>query len=183
MKESKSGSEEKWNVERCGFYGFSVFTGIHCFVLSLMVRLRCPTPRETDTDKLTQNRMGISVDVCLSAMWTPHNAVQPIFISLGIGLDVGQCEHTITKGSHGVFPQTHVYNSTGKTENLNVQLPILGNYQKPTNFKLRDLIGLWWHACVTFWHLWQAFWTLGTQQSGEIISSASITCGDCCLRG
>ena len=100
MKESKSGSEEKWNVERCGFYCFSVFTGIDCFVFSLMVRLRCPTPRETDTDKLSRNPMGISVDVCLSVVWTPpHNSVQPIFICLSIRLDVGQSEHTINKNA------------------------------------------------------------------------------------
>ena len=45
---------------------------------------------DTDTDKLAQNPMGICVGVCLCAVWRSLlNFIQPISISLFIGLGVG----------------------------------------------------------------------------------------------
>ena len=51
-----------------------------------MVRLHYPnTETETDTDKLTQNPMGVWMDVCLfTAQTATHNSIQPICISLGV---------------------------------------------------------------------------------------------------
>ena len=43
--------------------------------------------------------MGICVGICLSAVWTPYNSMQSIFIFFCIGLGVGLYIYTIS----GVF--------------------------------------------------------------------------------
>ena len=67
--------------------------------LHLVLTMAClhrQKPRQTqDTDKLTQNLMGICLCVCLCAVWTPpYNSVQPTFYR---SLYWSQCENTITQ--------------------------------------------------------------------------------------
>ena len=66
---------------------------------ALMVCSHYPTLTQTPRPRLIQLLqcpLGICVDVCLCAVWTPpHNSIQPIFIGLGVCVGVGQCEWTI----------------------------------------------------------------------------------------
>ena len=61
MKESKSGSEEKWNVERCGFYGFSVFTEFIALCWSLwLIHWELDRDRDRDRDREKWHTVNIT---------------------------------------------------------------------------------------------------------------------------
>ena len=76
------------------------------------------TETETeDADKLAQNPMGIGVDLCVCAVWTPLcNSKQPIFIG------IGKCEHTIT--SSFMYVQSVVF--TGEKVNNSIASALNG---------------------------------------------------------
>ena len=63
--------------------------------LGIMMSSHCPTPTQTPILRPI-NCNSTQWDCCLSVVWTPpHNSIQPIFISVCVGVCVGQCEHSI----------------------------------------------------------------------------------------